>query len=186
MHRTNNPRTAQILTSRLNKVEIEKVGSVHGYTDSSNPNTEEDFSSSSMQREDEYETMLVEDGHVQSLPTGEAFMLVNGSKLYKVKVPLVTVDTRHAPDNIKEMLGVLAEQERLYGHQQINWEDDWFKVNYPEYANPGSAEAPQSVPATNKKQQEPDGYIPNSDVNTAMLEEAGSAAAEFSAMSGNT
>jgi len=107
----NNWNTANILVSRLNEVTIEKEGKVFGFSDSASPETPEDFGSSSMQREEADTRSLLSHQSVMSLPTGEAFLLTNGTRLEKIRMPLIKVKEGVAPDSIRQMIDVMKQND---------------------------------------------------------------------------
>jgi len=183
MFRVNNQNTADILVSRLNKVGIEKEGKVFGYSDSSSPETPEDFASSAMQREEGETSTLLTHQNVMSLPTGEAFLLTNGVKLEKIRMPLIEVDEGLAPDSIRDMVDIMKNND-LGQVSSDGYSDTWFQSIYPEYtAQPPLVAARYAAPAPESEQS--DQFLPPAVMTGAMESEIGAEAAEFSIHAGS-
>ena len=184
MFRVNNWNTANILVSRLNEVTIEKEGKVYGFSDSASPETPEDFGSSSMQREDADTRSLLSHQSVMSLPTGEAFLLTNGTRLEKIRMPLIEVKEGVAPDSIRQMIDVMKKND-LSKVSSDNYEDTWFKAVYPEFSFTGVDE--ESLASDDQLlKQDKDGYFPLNTMTGPMEAEMEADAAEFSIHSGET
>lgn len=184
MFRVNNQNTADILVSRLNKVGIEKEGKVFGYSDSSSPETPEDFSSSAMQREEGETSTLLTHQNVMSLPTGEAFLLTNGVKLEKIRMPLIEVDESVAPDSIREMVKIMKNND-LGQVSADGYNDTWFQSIYPEYTKQGQGLVDRVVQRPVPEQTGTDNFFPPSVMTGAMESEIGAEAAEFSIHAGS-
>jgi len=184
MFRVNNWNTANILVSRLNEVTIEKEGKVYGFSDSASPETPEDFGSSSMQREDADTRSLLSHQSVMSLPTGEAFLLTNGTRLEKIRMPLIKVKEGVAPDSIRQMIDVMKKND-LSKVSSDSYEDTWFKAVYPEFSFTGVDE--ESLASDDQLlKQDKDGYFPLNTMTGPMEAEIEADAAEFSIHSGET
>ena len=132
--RVGNKNTADILVSRLREVGIEKEGRVYGFTDSPKTDSAEDFSSSAMQREEIEYVPLVSHDILMSLPTGHAFFLTNGSRLDKLRLPLIEVDDDVAPINSRDMIEVMKKND-AYRITPTTYSDTWFKNQYPEFSS---------------------------------------------------
>lgn len=184
MFRVNNWNTANILVSRLNEVTIEKEGKVYGFSDSASPETPEDFGSSSMQREEADTRPLLSHQSVMSLPTGEAFLLTNGTRLEKIRMPLIKVKEGVAPDSIRQMIAVMKKND-LSKVSADSYEDTWFKAIYPEFSNDGLDES-VSGQETRLQQASKDGYFPLNTMTGPMEAEMEADAAEFSIHAGET
>jgi len=180
MFRVNNPNTADILVSRLNTVGIEKEGRMYGYSDSSSPETPEDFSSSAIQREDADSSTLLTHQHIMSLPTGEAFLLTNGVKLEKVRLPLIQVTQDVAPESIQDMVQTMKNND-LGQVATGPYTDDWFRANYPEYVQTEGGAMVQVARSAPKKADE---FVPSNIMVGALESGIGAEAAEFSIHAG--
>ena len=187
MHRVNNPNTADILVSRVNQVGIEKEGRMYGFADSSTPETDEDFSSSTMQREDDEKTTLLTHQNLTGLPTGEAFIFTNGQKLDKVRVPMMQVNEDTVPGSIRDMIDVMKRNDAVTVSRD-QYEDTWFKAHYPEFVDGQLVGDTNEQDTThndpNSRRQTSDSkntFMPVNQVVTTLQSEIGSEAAEFSA-----
>jgi len=184
MFRVNNINTADILVSRLNKVGIEKEGKVFGYSDSSSPETPEDFSSSAMQREEGESSTLLTHQNVMSLPTGEAFLLTNGVKLEKLRMPLIALDDQIAPDSIRDMVKIMKNND-LGQMSADGYQDTWFQSIYPQYTGKASTISDVGAPVTPQTDVRQENFFPANIMTGALESEIGAEAAEFSIHAGS-
>ena len=81
--------TAQLLTDQLRQVEVVALMSVSGVDDSSEPESGVDFRSRNEDRISLSEVPLLAPAELVSLPKGEAFALLEGGTLWKLKLPLM-------------------------------------------------------------------------------------------------
>jgi conjugative coupling factor TraD (TOL family) len=109
MLRVRETATAELLTKQLPKVDVYTTTLVSGATDSSDPSGNTDFTSNTQDRVSSTSVPLIEPAHIVSLPKGQAFALIEGGNLWKVRMPLP------APDSDEVMpkdLQTLAENMR--------------------------------------------------------------------------
>jgi conjugative coupling factor TraD (TOL family) len=92
MLRVRETATAELLTDQLPKVEVSTTQVVSGATDSSDPEGEIAFTSNTQDRVASTSVPLVEPAHIVALPKGQAFALIEGGMLYKVRMPLPAPD----------------------------------------------------------------------------------------------
>lgn len=92
MLRVRETATAELLTNQLNKVEVYATTQVSGATDTSDPTGNTAFTSNTQDRISSVTVPLIEPAHVVSLPKGQAFALIEGGNLWKVRMPLPAVD----------------------------------------------------------------------------------------------
>lgn len=119
MLRVRNKETAQFLTDQLPEVEINSLTAVTGASDSSDTSSDTEFFSSNEDRITEKDVKLVGDDIMMALPKGQAFALVEGGQLYKLRLPLPEGD-----DDLPEDLeAIAADMEK--GYLPITSED-WF------------------------------------------------------------
>lgn len=118
MMRVRNKHTAELLTDQLPEVETTTVMQVSGATDSSNLDSEQDFTSNTQDRISVNQSVMLEPSALMSLPKGQAFMLVNGGHLYKVRIPLPEDDNIPIPETLREMT---EEMERTYSTGEKWW-----------------------------------------------------------------
>jgi len=133
MFRVNNINTAEILTSRVQKVAIEREGRMYSATESPKADTAEDFASTSVQREELTEVPLVSNENLQALPTGQAFALINGTRLVKVTFPLISIDDTIIPDTIRGMVETMKKNDAMRV-PSTEYQDLWFSGAYPEFS----------------------------------------------------
>ncbi|SAM32937.1 type IV conjugative transfer system coupling protein TraD [Pseudomonas sp. 1 R 17] len=109
MLRVRETATAELLTKQLPKVEVYSTTLVSGATDSSDPSGNTDFTSNTQDRVSSTSVPLIEPAHVVSLPKGQAFALLEGGNLWKIRMPLPAPD----PDELMPKdLRTLAENMR--------------------------------------------------------------------------
>jgi len=88
MLRVKNIETAEILTNQLPKVQLVSKTAVSGVTDSTDSASETEFISRNEDRISETEAPMVEAADIVKLPKGQAFALLNGGQLWKLRIPL--------------------------------------------------------------------------------------------------
>ncbi|MBX8554352.1 type IV conjugative transfer system coupling protein TraD [Pseudomonas cichorii] len=109
MLRVRETATAELLTKQLPKVDVYTTTLVSGATDSSDPSGNTDFTSNTQDRVSSTSVPLIEPAHIVSLPKGQAFALIEGGNLWKVRMPLPAPD----PDEVMPAdLQTLAMQMR--------------------------------------------------------------------------
>ncbi|MFN7050238.1 TraM recognition domain-containing protein, partial [Proteus mirabilis] len=80
--------TAKLLTEQLPEVDIYTKTLVSGITDISNPGQGSDFTSSTQDRVSMVTKPLLLPADIIQLPKGQAFALLEGGKLWKIRMPL--------------------------------------------------------------------------------------------------
>ena len=109
MLRVRETATAELLTKQLPKVDVYSTTLVSGATDSSDPSGNTDFTSNTQDRVSSTSVPLIEPAHIVSLPKGQAFALIEGGNLWKIRMPLPAPD----PDELMPKdLRALAENMR--------------------------------------------------------------------------
>ncbi|OLY75739.1 conjugal transfer protein TraG [Pseudomonas sp. ATCC PTA-122608] len=109
MLRVRETATAELLTKQLPKVDVYSTTLVSGATDSSDPSGSTDFTSNTQDRVSSSSVPLIEPAHIVSLPKGQAFALIEGGNLWKIRMPLLAPD----PDDLlPKDLRTLAENMR--------------------------------------------------------------------------
>ena len=113
--------TAEMLTDQLPRVEVFTLMSVSGVDDSSDPGSGVDFRSRNEDRISVSEVAMLTPADVVRLPKGQAFALLEGGSLWKLRMPLA--DDRADP-GMPEDLGAIAEEmARTYVTN-----DHWYRV----------------------------------------------------------
>jgi len=80
--------TAEMLTAQLPRVEIFSLMQVSGANDSSDPGSPIDFTSRNEDRISVAEVPLLTPAEIIALPKGQAFALIEGGHLWKIRMPL--------------------------------------------------------------------------------------------------
>jgi conjugative coupling factor TraD (TOL family) len=110
--------TAELMTDQLPEVETTTVMQVSGATDSSNVDSESDFTSSTQDRISVNAAPMLDPSALMSLPKGQAFMLVNGGELYKIRIPLPEDDHVSIPETLRQMT---EQMQRTYSTGEQWW-----------------------------------------------------------------
>ena len=114
--------TAEMLTEQLPRVEVFTLMSVSGVDDSSEPGSGVDFKSRNEDRISVSEVPLLTPAELIALPKGQAFALLEGGQLWKLRIPL-PVDDGDMPESLAE---IASEMERTYITN-----DSWYRVKEP-------------------------------------------------------
>lgn len=88
MFRVKELATAEMLTKQLDTCEVSALMEVSGVSDSSDPFSDVDFSSSNEDRLSTTEVPLISPATIMALPKGQAFALLEGGQLWKIRLPL--------------------------------------------------------------------------------------------------
>ena len=88
MLRVKNIETAELLTNQLPKVQLVTTTAVSGVTDTTDASSETEFISRNEDRISETEAPMIDPSAIVRLPKGQAFALLNGGQLYKLRIPL--------------------------------------------------------------------------------------------------
>ena len=129
MLRVKSTETAEFLTEQLPTMQVTQLTSISGYSDNSDPDDETHFSSRVEDRATTTDVPMLETADLVALPKGQAFVLTEGAKLYKVRFPLPTAD-----DDLPESLAEIAEDMRqgYAGVTAENWyrqHDTWYQFS---------------------------------------------------------
>jgi conjugative coupling factor TraD (TOL family) len=92
MLRVKNIATAEILTNQLPMVEVVSSTLVSGSSDIGNPDDFADFGANTQDRTSTRAVPMLEPADLVSLPKGQAFALIEGGQLVKLRLPLPTND----------------------------------------------------------------------------------------------
>jgi len=111
--------TAEMLTEQLPKVEVFTLMSVSGVDDSSEPGSGVDFKSRNEDRISVSEVPLLTPAELVTLPKGQAFALLEGGQVWKLRMPLPIEDSE-MPENLTEIANEMA---RTYITN-----DHWYRV----------------------------------------------------------
>jgi len=114
--------TAEMLTEQLPRVEVFTLMSVSGVDDSSDPGSGVDFKSRNEDRISVSEVPMLTPAELITLPKGQAFALLEGGQLWKIRMPLPTADS----DMPESLTQIANEMERTYITN-----DHWYRVQEP-------------------------------------------------------
>lgn len=92
MLRVKNEETAAVLTDQLAKVRIYTKTAQSAATDNNDPASSVDFTTSNSDRITEAEADILTPADLVQLPKGQAFALLDGGKLFKLRLPLAGAD----------------------------------------------------------------------------------------------
>ncbi|MET0063554.1 MAG: type IV conjugative transfer system coupling protein TraD [Candidatus Thiodiazotropha endolucinida] len=129
--------TAEMLTDQLPKVEVFTLMSVSGVNDSSEPGSGIDFSSRNEDRISVSEVPLLTPAELITLPKGQAFALLEGGQLWKIRMPLPATDS-DMPESLTE---ITNEMERTYITN-----DHWYRVQEPWWGAAPDVSEPEVEP----------------------------------------
>lgn len=114
--------TAQLLTSQLPEVDIYTKTLVSGHTDTPDVEKGQDFTSSTQDRVGTVKTPLLAPADVMSLPKGQAFALLEGGQLWKIRMPLLQDERNDVlmPPSLQTMT------EAMRGHYRTS--ESWWSA----------------------------------------------------------
>lgn len=111
MLRVKNEETARVLTDQLPRVRVYTKIAESRTTDSVDPRSPVEFISQNADRLTEKETDLLSPADIVTLPKGQAFALVDGGRLHKLRLPLLTGEDPLLP---ADMDAIRAERAARY------------------------------------------------------------------------
>ncbi|WP_061289975.1 type IV conjugative transfer system coupling protein TraD [Azotobacter vinelandii] len=124
MLRVREDRTAELLTRQLRKVNVQTRMLVSMSADSSNPDSDVDFTSSGGDRISAVQVPMLEPADIVNLPKGQMFALMEGGQLWKVRMPMPLPDKgKGIPRSIVD----IARQMRA----RYNTGDHWWDAVSP-------------------------------------------------------
>ena len=119
MLRVREKETAALLTEQLPKVSVTESMVLSSVTDSSDPTSHEDFKSSTGDRVTNKEAPMLDTSNVIQLPKGQAFALLEGGKLWKIRMPLPkTAKNETVPKSIQQIADHMAQN---YHTSESTW-----------------------------------------------------------------
>jgi conjugative coupling factor TraD (TOL family) len=110
MLRVRETATAELLTRQLPKVDVYTTTLVSGATDSSDIRGATDFTSNAQDRISTASVPMIEPAHVVGLPKGQAFALLQGGQLWKIRMPLPAPDPDEImPEDLQQLAGYMRQ-----------------------------------------------------------------------------
>lgn len=119
MLRVRENRTAELLTSQLPEVEVATKTLVSGHSDTADIDSPQVFTSSTQDRVSAVKTPMLTPADIVSLPKGQAFALMEGGRLYKLRLPLPR-EEKNDP-LMPASLMALAQQMQSQAVSGENW-----------------------------------------------------------------
>ncbi len=121
MLRVRETATAELLTRQLPKVDVYTTTLVSGATDSSDVQGQTDFTSNAQDRISTASVPMIEPAHVVGLPKGQAFALLQGGQLWKIRMPLPVPDPDEImPKDLQQLAGYMRQH---YAEASDWWEN---------------------------------------------------------------
>ncbi|AHK80115.1 conjugal transfer protein TraG [Ectothiorhodospira haloalkaliphila] len=111
--------TAEMLTEQLPQVEINALMQVSGTNDSADPGSEQHFTSRNEDRISVSEVPLLTPADLVTLPKGQAFALIEGGQLFKIRMPLP--DHRRDPQMPASLQHIANDMARHYSTGDHWW-----------------------------------------------------------------
>lgn len=113
MLRVRHTETAELMTKQLAEVELYTKTLVSGVTDISNVEMGSDFTSNTQDRVSTIRAPLITTDNIIKLPKGQAFALLDGGKLWKIRMPLPSSGhDPHMPDSINKITEYMKQNYR--------------------------------------------------------------------------
>jgi conjugative coupling factor TraD (TOL family) len=112
MLRVKNKETAEILTNQLPEVQLINATQASAATDSSDDRDVLSFSTRNEDRITSVAAPMLSPADLVQLPKGQAFALIEGGQLYKIRLPLFDPDEKHPIPS--DMESVAASMRQVY------------------------------------------------------------------------
>ncbi len=112
MFRTKEAKTVDMVLNQLPTVPILRIVPASASTDSPHGEDGVFYQSSNEDRFTHAEMKLIDQNDVLNLPKGQAFCLLEGGKLYKIRVPLPTLEETPILDTVEDILKHLCKQTK--------------------------------------------------------------------------
>ncbi|GKW25770.1 conjugative coupling factor TraD, PFGI-1 class [Pectobacterium carotovorum subsp. carotovorum] len=129
--------TAELLTSQLPEVDVYTKTLVSGVTDITNPDQGSDFTSNVQDRVSNVRMPMITPADIINLPKGQAFALLEGGRLWKIRMPLP--DSANDPF-MPESISRIAEYMQQNYRTGETW---WTGSTLPSDSLTGSAFEPE-------------------------------------------
>lgn len=119
--------TAEMVTNQAPECEIQQLISVSGVNDSSAPDSNSHFTSRNEDRVTTMRVPMVEPSHLIQLPKGQAFAILGGGKLYKLRVPL-PIKPKHSaiPDGVEGIANAMRKKY-VTNNRWFEAEEPWWR-----------------------------------------------------------
>ncbi|WP_431888462.1 type IV conjugative transfer system coupling protein TraD [Pectobacterium colocasium] len=105
--------TAELLTSQLPEVDVYTKTLVSGVTDITNPDQGSDFTSNVQDRVSNVRMPMITPADIINLPKGQAFALLEGGRLWKIRMPLPdSANDPFMPESISRIAEYMQQNYR--------------------------------------------------------------------------
>ena len=137
MMRVKELETARMLTDQLPNVDVLSLMSVSGVDDSSDPGSGVDFKSRNEDRISVSEVPLLGVSDLVTLPKGQAYAMLSGGHLWKIRIPLVEeVDEQTLPVSLRRMADVMQRSYVTNDHWYRQRDSWWINTTATPDNNP--------------------------------------------------
>ena len=126
MLRVKSMETAELLTDQVPPVQVQQLMQVSGAADSSDPTSATEFTSSTQERITTLEVPAIQPADLVRLPKGQAFALVDGGQLLKVRLPLP--DNRDLDALPNSIAALTDHMKREYRTGATCLYDTWYEA----------------------------------------------------------
>ena len=147
MLRVKDEETAEMLTMQLPRVEIQTLMQVSGSNDSSDPGSDVDFTSRNEDRISVTQEPMLEVNMIMALPKGQAFAMLEGGNLHKIRMPLP--DDSCDEGMPKQLQAISDDMRQRYRTSDHWWQtsEDSIGAHYFQAAEPDVNQAPPIKPS---------------------------------------
>jgi len=102
--------TCEMFTKQLPEVSVSEIMAVSGVTDTSEREGGVSFTSNNQDRVSISRVPMISPADIVALPKGQAFVLLKGSELWKIRIPMPSkIDDEELPDDLGEMLRLMRQ-----------------------------------------------------------------------------
>ncbi|MCU7818058.1 MAG: type IV conjugative transfer system coupling protein TraD [gamma proteobacterium symbiont of Lucinoma myriamae] len=144
MLRVKDEETAEMLTTQLPRVEIQTLMQVSGTNDSSDPGSDVDFTSRNEDRISVTQEAMLEANMIMALPKGQAFAMLEGGNLWKIRMPLP--DDSGDEGMPKELQAISNDMRQRYRTSDNWWQLSDETTNNHYFISPEKKEKQTFVP----------------------------------------
>ena len=147
MLRVKHTSTAELLTQQIDDVEVKQLMSVSGVNDSSDPGSGSQFTSRNEDRITTQVVPMITPSQLTQLPKGQAFALLEGGVLHKLRLPLP--DPSGDAPVADSFEGIVGDMRERYATNDL-WakgEEPWWNRAREERASAERAELAPAEPA---------------------------------------
>lgn len=117
--------TANIFTSKQRDVTVTDLATFSGSSDSSDIDSGIDFSSSTQSRTTTDKVQKISTQDLTQLPKGQFFCMMDGNKLFKVRVPWLEQDDSDIPEDVREVAELMRNNYRSAVPDWYDFKDEF-------------------------------------------------------------